>query len=81
MVERGVVGALVGAFLFILVPAAISYGAAASFVAHYWGVFSLDLWQRAAIGALSNGAPTQSRLVMHALSSIAFLSGSTMLRG
>jgi hypothetical protein len=49
--ERGVVGALVGAFLFILVPAAISYGAAASFVAHYWSVFSsLDLWQWAAIG-------------------------------
>jgi hypothetical protein len=52
--ERGVVGALVGAFLFILVPAAISYGAAASFVAHYWSVFSsLDMWQRAGIGALS----------------------------
>jgi hypothetical protein len=53
VVERGVVGALVGAFLFILVPAAISYAAAASFVAHYWSVFSFDLWQRAAIGALS----------------------------
>jgi hypothetical protein len=52
--ERGVVGALVGALLFILVPAAISHGGAASFVAHYWSVFSsLDMWQRAAIGALS----------------------------
>jgi hypothetical protein len=49
-----VVGALVGALLIILVPAAISYGGAASFVAHYWSVFSsLGMWQRAAIGALS----------------------------
>ena len=52
--ERGVVGALVGALLFILVPAAIFYGGVASLVTHYWGVFSsLNMWQRGAIGALS----------------------------
>jgi hypothetical protein len=50
--ERGVVGALVGAFLFVLTPAAISY-AATSFVAYFWNLFSSLAWsERAAIGAL-----------------------------
>jgi len=48
--ERGVVGALVGAFLFLLVPLVISY-TSTSFVAYFWSS-SLDWSERAAIGAL-----------------------------
>src|SRR5215467_8370567 len=36
--ERGVVGALVGAFLFLLVPPVISY-TSTSFVAYFWSLF------------------------------------------
>jgi len=51
--ERGVVGALVGALLFIVVPTAIFYAASSSFVVYFWTLFSsLDLWQRGALGAL-----------------------------
>jgi hypothetical protein len=51
--ERGVVGALVGALLFIVVPSAIFYAASTSFVAYFWTLFSsLDLSQRGALGAL-----------------------------
>ena len=50
--ERGVVGALVGALLFLLVPPAISY-ASTSFVAYFWNLFSSLAWsERGAIGAL-----------------------------
>ena len=51
--ERGIVGALVGAALLIVVPAAIFYAISTSFVAYFWTFFtSLDLWQRGALGAL-----------------------------
>ena len=50
--ERGVVGALVGALSFVLVPPAISY-ASTSFVAYLWRLFSsLDWSERGAVGAL-----------------------------
>jgi hypothetical protein len=51
--ERGVVGALVGASLLIVLPAAVFYAISTSFVAYLWSLFSsLDLWQRGALGAL-----------------------------
>jgi hypothetical protein len=51
--ERGVVGALVGALLFIVVPTAILYAASSSFVVYVWTLFSsLDWSQRGALGAL-----------------------------
>jgi hypothetical protein len=51
--ERGVVGALVGGLLFIVVPTAIFYAVSTSLVAYLCTLFSsLDLWQRAALGAL-----------------------------
>jgi len=51
--ERGVVGALVGASLLIVVPAVIIYAISNSFVADFWTFFtSLDLWQRGGLGAL-----------------------------
>ena len=50
--ERGVVGALVGALLFVLVPPTVSY-VSTSFVAYLWRLFSsLDWSERAAVGAL-----------------------------
>jgi hypothetical protein len=50
--ERGVVGALIGALSFVLVPPAVSY-LSTSFVAYLWRLFSsLDWSERAAVGAL-----------------------------
>ncbi len=64
--ERGVVGALVGALLLVLVPPAVSY-AWTSFVAYFWNLLSsLDWSERGAIGALGGAVllifvPTYAR--------------------
>ena len=51
--ERGVVGALVGALLFVLVPPALRY-ASTSFVGYLWTLFSSLEWtERGAVGALA----------------------------
>ena len=50
--ERGIVGALVGASLCVLVPPAISY-VSTSFVVYLWSLFSSLAWsERGGIGAL-----------------------------
>ncbi len=47
------VGALIGALAFVLVPPAVSY-LSTSFVAYLWRLFSsLDWSERAAVGALT----------------------------
>ena len=50
--ERAIVGALVGALLFVLIPPAISY-ASTGFVAYFWKLFSSLEWsERGVLGAL-----------------------------